>query len=131
MRRRTVLGTLLTGWGASLAGCTGPRVEGEVVSNETPLALSHDYATQGTPSGTRLVVDVTARNEGNERLTPVDPVPRVVCSFLDDAGGTVYRSGREVTDPVGIGETVTLEFTLGVDVAEVTRYELRSEWTNQ
>lgn len=131
MHRRTVIGVLLTGCGTLLAGCTGARIDGEVVSNETPLALSHEYATQGTPSGIRLVVNVAAENEGNKPMTPEDPVPRVVCTFLDDAGETVYRSGMELAESVDVGETTTLEFTLGVDVDEVTRYELRSEWNEE
>jgi len=129
MQRRTVLGMLLAGCGTQLAGCTGTGIEGEVASNETPLALSYEYATQGTPSGTRLVVDVAAENAGNEPITPEDPVPRVVCTFLDDAGETVYQSGMELTEPIDAGETTTLTFTLGVDVGEVTRYQLRGEWT--
>lgn len=129
MHRRTFLGMLLTGCGTLLAGCTGTRIDGEVVSNETPLSLSHDYATQGTPSGTRLVVDVEAENEGSEPITLEAPVPRVVCTFLDDPGETVYRSGMELAEPIDVGETTTLEFTLGVDVTEVARYELLSEWT--
>lgn len=131
MYRRTVLGMLLTGCGTLLAGCTGARIEGEVISNETPLVLSHEYATQGTPSGTRLVVDVAAENRGSEAITTVDTVPRVVCTFLDDAGETVYESGMELAESVDVGETITLEFTLGVDVTEVVRYELRGEWNDE
>jgi hypothetical protein len=128
MYRRAVLGTFIAGWTTLFAGCTASRVDGEVVSNETPLALSHEYSTQATFSGTRVVVDVTAENDGSEPITPEVPFPRVVCAFFDDAGETLYRSGIKLTQPVDIGETVTLEFPLAVEVDEVTRYELRSEW---
>jgi hypothetical protein len=131
MHRRAVLGTLAAGCGTLLAGCSGSRVEGEVASNETPLALSHEYSIQATPSGTRIVVDVTAENEGSERVTPEAPVPRVVCTFFDDAGETLYRSGLELTSAVDVGGTIDLEFTLGVDVDDVARYTLRGEWVEE
>lgn len=130
MNRRTVLGTLATGGVLSLAGCSGSRVDGEVVSNDTPLALAHEYATQGTFSGTRVVVDVTATNEGNEPITPDAPVPEVVCLFLDGAGETLYRSALEVPRRIGVGDSIDLEFALAVDVDDVARYTLQSEWVS-
>jgi hypothetical protein len=128
MYRRTVLGTLAVGCGTLLAGCSGSRVEGDVLANETPLVISHDYSTQATFAGTRVVVDVTAENGGNEPITPAGAVPRVSCTFLDAAGETLYQSGLEVTSVVDVGETVSLEFTLAVAVEDLSRYTLRSEW---
>lgn len=123
-----MLGTLATCSVLSLAGCSGSRVDGEVVSNDTPLTLSHEYATQGTFSGTRVVVDVTATNEGSEPITPDAPVPEVVCLFLDGAGETLYRSGLQLSREVEIGESIDLEFALAVDVDDVARYTLQSKW---
>ncbi|WP_254761729.1 hypothetical protein [Natrinema marinum] len=128
MHRRAVLGTLAAGCGTLFAGCSGSRVDGEVVANETPLAFSHEYATQATYSGTRVVVEVTAENDGHEPITPKESVPNVVCTFLDATGETLHQSGLKLTQFIGVGETITLEFTLAVDVDDVTRYELRSEW---
>lgn len=128
MNRRAVLGTLATSCGLFLAGCSGSSVDGEVVSNETPLVLAHDYSTQATYSGTRVVVDVTATNDGDEQLTPEAPVPRVVCTFLDGDDETLYESGLELPQVVDSGETIELEFTLAVDVDDAARYTLRGEW---
>ena len=129
MNRRAVLRTLVAGGGVLLAGCSGSRVGGQVVSNETPLVLSSEYSTQATFSGTRVVVDVTAENDGDERLTPADPAPRIVCTFLDGSGETLYQSGLELPRPVDVGETITLEFSLAVDVDDVKRYTIRGEWS--
>ncbi|WP_340101493.1 hypothetical protein [Salinibaculum salinum] len=131
MNRRTVLRTLAGGGVLSLAGCSGSRVDGEVGSNDTPLTFSHDYETQGTLSGTRIVVDVTATNEGSEPITPDAPVPEVVCLFSDSAGETLYQSGREVMNQVGVGESIDMEFKLAVDVDDVARYTLESEWVTE
>ncbi|WP_431358878.1 hypothetical protein [Halovenus amylolytica] len=131
MNRRSVLGTLATGCVISLAGCSGSRVDGEIVSNDTPLTLSHDYATQGTLSGTRIVVDVTATNDGNEPITPDAPVPEVVCQFLDGDGETLHRSGLELPRQVSAGESIDLEFTLAIDVDDIARYTLQSEWVTE
>ena len=128
MHRRAVLGTLAAGFGTLVAGCSQSRVDGEVASNETPLTFSHEYATQGTLSGTRVVVQVPAENDGNEAITLEESVPRVVCTFLDGSGNPLHQSGLELTRELDVGETVDLEFTLAVDVDEVTRYRLRSEW---
>lgn len=128
MYRRSAIVTLATAGFVSLAGCSGSRVDGEIVSNDTPLTISHDYATQGTLSGTRVVVDVTVTNEGSEPITPDTPVPEVVCLFLDGAGKTLYESGLELPRRVGVGESVELEFTLAVNVDDVARYILQSEW---
>jgi hypothetical protein len=68
MYRRTVIGTLGTGLLWVFAGCTGSRVDGVVATNETPLAFSHEYATQATSSGTRVVVDVTVENDGGDPI---------------------------------------------------------------
>ncbi|WP_137290708.1 hypothetical protein [Natronorubrum halophilum] len=102
-----------------------------VVSNETPLVFSHEYSTQATYSGTRVVVDVTAENKGLEPITPGASVPQVVCTFLDNGGETLHQSGLKLQKPIGVEETITLEFTLAVDVDDVTRYELRSEWVEE
>lgn len=126
-----MLGTLATGCVLSLAGCSGTRIDERVASNDTPLTLSHDYATQGTFSGTRIVVDVTATNEGGEPITPETPVPEVICIFVDDAGETLYRSGLEVPRTMDIGESIDLEFTLAVDVDDADRYTLQSEWVTE
>ncbi|WP_226008014.1 hypothetical protein [Natrinema salinisoli] len=131
MHRRAVLGTLAAGFGTLVAGCFGSRVDGEVISNETPLAFSHEYSTQATYSGTRVVVDVTAENQGIEPITPEGRVPRVVCTFLDNGGETLHRSGLELKRSIGVEETITLEFTLAVDVDDVSRYALRSEWVEE
>lgn len=131
MNRRSVLGTLATCCVIPLAGCSESRVDSEMVSNDTPLTFSHDYATQGTLSGTRVVVEVTATNEGSEPITPDTPVPEVVCLFFDGAGETLYRSSLEVPRRVGVGESIDLEFTLAVDVDEVARYTLQSEWVTE
>lgn len=131
VRRRAVLGTLLAGAGAALAGCSRSSVDGSVVENETPLSLSHEYAIQATGSGTRIAVDVTLTNDGSEPITPEGRVPRLTCTYLDDSGEELYQSGRELVEPLDIEETTTLQFTLGVDVEDVAAYELRSKWTDE
>lgn len=131
MHRRTVLGTLAAGFGTLIAGCSRSRVDGVVVSNETSLVFSHEYSTQATYSGTRIVVDVAAENEGSEPITPDGQVPRVVCTFLDNGGETLHRSGLELKKFIGVEETTTLEFTLAINVDDVSSYELRSEWVEE
>lgn len=131
MDRRAALGTLATGCILLLAGCSGSRVDGDVVSNDTPLTFSHDYATQGTFSGTRVVVNVTATNEGSEPITPNTPVPEVSCLFLDSSGETLYRSALEVPRQVNVGESIDLEFALAVDVDDVARYTLQGGWVTE
>lgn len=126
MHRRRVLGTL--GAGVLLAGCLGSRVDGEVASNETPLVFSHEYVTQGTPSGTRVLVEVTAQNDGTDPITPDGQVPNVSCTFFDGSGEALHEAGRQLTEPVGVGESTSLEFPLAIDTDDVTRYELRCEW---
>jgi hypothetical protein len=128
MHRRAVLGTLTTVGGVLLAGCSGSSIDGEVVENETPLAFTHEHATQATPSGMRIVVDVTVENDGDEPITPESRVPRVVCAFLDANGETLHRSGLELVETVAAGGTTALEFTLAVDTDDVARYEIQSEW---
>lgn len=128
MHRRTVLGTLVVGLGISFAGCSRSSVDGGVVSNETPLAFSHEYATQSTPSGVRIVVEATVKNDGSEPITTEDRVPQVTCTFVDSAGETLHQSGLELVDPLDVGEETTLEFTLGIDTDEVEKYKIRSEW---
>lgn len=128
MQRRSLLGTLATGLGVALAGCSRSRVDGEVTANETPLVLTHEYTTQGTPSGTRVLVETTAENDGAEPITQAGQVPKITCTFLDDAGDQLHESGRELVQPLDVGESTDLEFSLAVDTDEVTRYELRSEW---
>lgn len=128
MRRRRFFGTLGAGAGVLLAGCSGSRVDGEVASNETPLSLSHEYATQGTPSGTRVLVEVTAENDGDEPITLDGQVPNITCAFLDDAGETLHEAGRQLVQPVGVGKSISMEFSLAINTEDVTRYELRSEW---
>jgi hypothetical protein len=128
MHRRRFLGTLGAGAGVLLAGCSGSRVDGEVAVNETPLVFSHEYTTQATPSGTRVYVDVTAENSGDEQITPNGRVPNITCTFLDDAGATLHEAGKQLVQPVSVGESTSLEFPLTIDTEDVTRYELRSEW---
>jgi len=128
MHRRTVLGTLAAGCGMSLAGCSRSRVDGEVASNETPLVFSHKYATQATPTGTRVVVEVTVENDGSEPITPDGRVPQITCTFLDGAGERLHESGLQLIEPVAVGASKSLEFTLAIDTEDVARYELRSEW---
>lgn len=128
MQRRTLLGTLGTGFGVALAGCSGSRVDGEVAANETPLVLTHEYATQGTPSGTRVLVETTAENDGDEPITQDGQVPKITCTFLDDADEQLHESGRELVQPLEVGESTDLEFSLAIDTDDVARYELRSEW---
>jgi len=128
MHRRRFLGTLGAGTGVLLAGCSRNRVEGEVATNETPLVFSHEYATQGTASGTRVLVEVTAENDGDEPITTEGQVPNVTCTFLDDDGERLHEAGRQLVQPVGVGESTDLEFPLTIDTENVTRYELRSVW---
>lgn len=129
MHRRTVLTTLCVGFGTVLAGCSRSRVDGAVASNETPLLLTHEYATQATSSGTRVLVEVTAENDGNEVITTDRQVPKITCTFLNDAGATLHESGRQLVQPLDVGESTLLEFPLTIDTEDVTRYELRTEWT--
>lgn len=131
MHRRTVLGTLAAGVGTVVAGCSRSSVDGAVISNETPLTFSHEYAIRATSSGTRIVVDVTIENDGSNAITPEGSVPRVTCTFLDNSGERLHRSGRELVEPLGVGERTSLSFSLAVDVDDATRYELRSEWTGE
>jgi hypothetical protein len=128
MHRRTVLGTLAVGFGIALGGCSRSSVDGTVVSNETPLVFSHEYATQSTPSGVRIVVEVTVENNGDEQITPEDRAPQITCTFVDSAGETLHQSGLKLVDSIGVGEETTLEFTLAVDTDEVEQYKLRSDW---
>ncbi len=128
MHRRTVLGSVAVGLGLLSAGCIGSSVDGSVVSNETPTTLSHEHSTIATSTGTRTVVEVTVENDGNERITPEGRVPWITCTFTDGSGNRLHQSGLELVNPLDVGETTTLEFTLAVDVDDVARYELRSEW---
>jgi hypothetical protein len=129
MHRRTVLGIVAAGFGSLLAGCSGSTVAGEVVANETPLGLTHEYEIQGTPSGTRLVVTVTAENGGEEQITPDGRVPELSCTFLNDAGEPLHDSGLQPVEAISAGETATFEFQLGTRVSEASRYELAAAWT--
>jgi hypothetical protein len=131
MDRRTLLRALAVGVGTVLAGCSRSSVQGAVVSNETPLTFTHEYAIGATSSGTRIVVDVTIENDGRDAITADGRVPRITCTFLDNSDERIHRSGRELTEPLGTGETTSLSFSLAVDVDDATRYELRSEWTNE
>jgi hypothetical protein len=128
MYRRTLLRTLGAGFGTVFAGCSRSRVNGVVSSNETPLVLTHEYATQATSSGTRVLVEVVAENVGNEQITTDSQVPKITCTFLDDTGDTLHQSGRELVQPLDVGASTLFEFPLTIDTADVTRYELRSEW---
>lgn len=128
VNRRTVLRALGTGPVASLAGCSGSRIDGAVASNETPLSFSHEYATQATYSGTRVFVDVTAENTGNDSITLEKRVPNITCTFFDAAGETLHEAGIELVEPLDVGESTALEFPLTIDTEDVTRYELRCEW---
>lgn len=128
MQRRTLLGTLGAGFGVALAGCSRSRVDGEVVSNETPLVLTHEYSTQGTPSGTRVLVEATVENDGDDPITQDGRIPKITCTFLDDAGEDLHESGRELVQPLSVGESTVLEFPLTINTDDVTRYEFRIEW---
>jgi hypothetical protein len=130
MYRREILGTLAAGGSLLFAGCFGSNVDGEVVSNETPLVFSHEYSTQATYTGTRIVVDVEAKNEGTEPITPKGSVPEVVCTFLDGSGNQIHQSGLTLAKSIGVGETITLEFALAVDVDSASRYTLQSKWVD-
>ncbi|NLV08332.1 hypothetical protein GOC83_19635 [Haloarcula rubripromontorii] len=110
-----------------LAGCGGSTVSGAVVSNDTPLSIAFEHAIQGTPSGTRLLVDVTAENTGSEPVTPDGEVPKLSCTFLDGAGRTLHRSGVQPVEPIAAGDSVAFQFQLGTQVSDVTRYELVGE----
>jgi hypothetical protein len=76
----------------------------------------------------RVVVDVSATNEGSEPITQTGRVPRVTCHFIDTAGASIHSSGLELRKDIGIGESVELEFTLAVGVDDVAEYALQSEW---
>lgn len=128
MHRRHFLGSAAVGLGTLLAGCGGSTVSGAVVSNETPLALSFDHAIQGTPSGTRLLVDVTAEHTGPDIITPDGEVPLLSCTFLNGAGETLHQSGVQPVEPIHAGESVPFQFQLGTRVSEAQRYELVGEW---
>lgn len=128
MYRRTVLGSVAVGLGIFVTGCLGSSVDGSVVTNETPLTLSHEFSTIATPTGTRNVVEVTVENDADGPITPDARVPRITCTFTDDSGGALYESGLELRDSLDVGESKTLEFNLTIDVDKVARYELRSEW---
>lgn len=131
MHRRTVLGMAAAGCGSLLAGCGGATVAGEVVANETPLALTHDYEIQGTPSGTRLLVTVTAENGGEEPITPDGRVPELSCEFLSGAGETLHQSGVRPLEAIAAGDATTFQFQLGTRVSEASRYELTAVWTSE
>lgn len=131
MNRRAVLGTIFVGVGSALAGCSQSSVNGAVVKNETPLTLSHEYGIQATPSGTRVVVDATVINDGNEQITPEGRVPRLTCTFMNDSGVRLHQSGLELVEPLDVSEETTLQFTLTIDVDDVARYELQSEWVEE
>jgi len=128
MKRRTVLGMAATVCGTVAAGCLGSTVAGDVVRNETPLELSHDYEIQGTPSGTRVVVDVTAKNGGESPITPDGRLPQLSCAFLNESEETLHQSGVQPVEPIDVSETASFEFSLGTRVDEVTRYELGVDW---
>ena len=128
LTRRAVLGTILVGTASALAGCSRSSVEGAVVENETPLTLSHEYGIQATPSGTRVVVDVTVTNDGSEPLTLETRVPRLTCTFVSESGEQLLQSGRKLVDQLDSEESTTVQFALAVNVDDATRYELRSTW---
>jgi len=117
-----------TGCGSLLAGCSGSTVDGEVVANETPLVISHEYTIRGTPSGTVLIVDVTAENGGQNRITPDGRVPQVTCTFLNADGETLHQSGIQPLEPIAVGTATELQFKMGTHLNEVTRYELTAAW---
>ena len=129
--RRAVLGTLLVGVGSVMAGCSRSRIDGAVVENETPLALSHEYGIQATSSGTRVVVDLTVTNNGGEQITPEGRSPRFICAFLADSGEQLFKSSRKLIAGLGTEETTTVQFSLAVGVDDVAAYQLRSEWAER
>lgn len=129
MHRRTVLGMAVAGCGSVLAGCGGSAVAGAVVANETPLVLTHEYEIRGTPSGTVLVVDVTAANDGGDPITPDGQVPELTCTFLNSADETLHESGVQPLEAIDSGDAATFQFKLGTRVSEASRYELAAAWT--
>ena len=131
MHRRELLGSATVGLGTLLAGCGGSTVSGDIVSNDTPLDIAFEHAIQGTPSGTRLLVDVTAENTGSEPITPDGEVPKLSCTFLDGAGETLHQSGVQPVESIAVGESVAFQFQLGTHVSEVKRYELVGEWVQE
>jgi len=131
MHRRALLGILAVGSGTLLAGCVESSIDGDVVANETPLTFSHEHSTIATSTGTRVVVDVTGEHDGSEPITPEESVPRVVCTFRDDSGDTLHESGLKLANGVGVGETISLEFALTVEVDKLDRYALRCEWVEE
>jgi len=128
MYRRELLGSAAVGLGTLLAGCGGSTVSGAVVRNDTPLDLAFEHAIQGTPSGTRLLVDVTAENTGSEPITPDGEVPKLSCAFLNGTGETLHQSGVQPVEPIAVGDAAAFEFQLGTRVEEVQRYELAGDW---
>ena len=126
--RRAVVGALGVGVITLLAGCSRSRVDGNVAVNETPLRLTHEYATQATYSGTRVLVEVVVKNAGETPILLEQRTPRVTCTFLNDAERTLFESSVELVNPLDAGESTTLEFPLTIDTAAVTRYVLEIEW---
>ena len=114
-----------------MAGCSQSSIEGAVVENETPLALSHEYGIHATSSGTRIVVDVTVMNDGGEQITPESRLPRVICTFVTDSGEQLFQSGRRLLEALDTEETATVQFTLAVSVDDVAEYELQCRWADE
>lgn len=126
--RRAVVGTLSVGVIAALAGCSRSRVDGVVGVNETPLRLTHEYTTRATYSGTRVVVEVVAENDGETPMLLEQRAPKITCTFLDDTEKTLHESSVELVNPLRAGESTALEFPLTIDTTAVTQYVIQSEW---
>lgn len=129
--RRAVIGTITTGVSLSLAGCSQSRVEGRVSTNETPLALTHEYATRATYSGTRVVVEVVVENMGDTSISLERRVPRITCTFLNDTMDTLLTSSLELVNPLDVNESTSVEFPLTVDTTAVTQYVIKIKWVEE
>jgi hypothetical protein len=131
MDRRTVLRTVAGAGVTLLAGCGGSTIDGAVVTNTTPLTVSHDYTLRSTPYGTEVVVDVTARHDGEDSIDPDEDFPATTCTFQNGAGETLHESARLLKDDLEPGDTVELAFELGTNVDQAKRYELSVEWQSE
>ena len=103
-------------------------MEGSATTEGTPLALDHDYDMQSTYSGLVVIVAATADYQAETPMNPEQRFLAVTCTFRNGDGEVLHETGRLLKDPLDPGASVDLEFTLGIDVDEAERYELRAEW---
>lgn len=128
MLRREALGIFAVGGVGLLAGCSGSTIEGSATTEGTPLAIDHDYDMQSTYSGLIVIVSATADYQADTPMNPEERFLAVTCTFQNGDGDVLHEAGRLLKDPIDPGETIDLEFRLGIDVDEAKRYELRAEW---